>query len=646
MSGRTFEAVVGTAGHIDHGKSSLVRNLTGTDPDRLKEEQERGLTIDLGYAEYRASDGRDVGIIDVPGHERFVRNMVAGAAGVDVVMLVVAADDGVMPQTREHLDILGLLGVERGFVVLTKTDLVDADTADLAELDLREAARGTFLEDAPVIRCSNTTGAGLDDVRRELERQVLLLPPRDDEPVLRMPVQRSFTVKGHGTVVTGVPVTGVVSVGDEVEILPKGVRCRVRGVQVHHLPAERAGSGRRTALNLSDVAWKDVVRGDVVCTPGLFRATNLVEARFRYLPGWTKPLPTHTEVKFHAGCVETTGRLVLLDRKEIAPGASCLAQIRLDEPVVVAPGDAYLLRVPSPEKTLGGGIVLGETRFRQKPSKAFVAENLAEKEASLGDAARYLEAVVRGEGLHPVAFDRLPLLVHEKAETAVASARALVQAGVLIETATRREVLHRDAVRVGAHETERALLTLHEANHYAFGFPATEVASAIRHPPAIVEMFLADAVERRAVERQGAEYRLRAFKGGLSQEDRRLIGSVEERLRAGAFATPSPAELAKELDRPEKRILNLVIALEANKKAKTVAPGVVLHAEALRDAKERVLRHCAVHGELTSNDAKTLFGATRKYVIPLLEHFDAVGITVRKDSSRTLKPGHETREPL
>jgi selenocysteine-specific elongation factor len=645
-AGYAFQAVVGTAGHIDHGKSSLVKNLTGTDPDRLKEEQARGLTIDLGYAEYRAADGRDIGLIDVPGHEKFVRNMVAGAAGVDVVMLVVAADDGVMPQTREHLDILQLLGVERGFCVLTKTDLVDADMADLAEMDLRDATRGTFLETAPVIRCSNATRAGLDLVRAELERQVALVPPRDEEAVFRLPIQRSFTVKGHGTVVTGVPASGSIAPGDELEIQPRGLRCRVRGVQVHHRPADRAGQGQRVALNLSDVNWKDVDRGDVACTPGLFQATKLVEVRFRYLPAWDRPLQSHTEVKFHAGCVEATGRLVLLNRKEIAPGESCLAQVRLEEPTVVAPGDRYLVRCPSPERTFGGGVILGETRFRQKQSKTWVSDNLAAKEASLGDRDAYFEAVVRGEGLHPVGVERLKPLVHESAEAVAEILKRLAAAGVVVEIPGTREYLHRDGVRTGALEAERALLTLHEANHYAFGFDARAVASAIRHPPAVAAVFLGDCVQRKSVERQGDEYRLKAFKGGLSQEDRRLIGTVEERLRATGFATPSPTEIAKELDRPEKRILNLVTALEAQKKAKTIADGVVLHADALRDARERLVKHCLAHGELTSNFAKDLFGATRKYVIPLLEHFDAIGLTLRKDSSRTLKPGYETRDAL
>jgi selenocysteine-specific elongation factor len=632
-------AVVGTAGHIDHGKSSLVKALTGTDPDRLKEEQERGLTIDLGYAEYRASDGGDIGLIDVPGHERFVRNMVAGATGVDVVMLVVAADDGVMPQTREHLEILQLLGIERGFVVLTKTDLADAMTQELAEDDVRGLVKGTFLEAAPLIRCSNATGEGLDLVRAEIERQVRAIPPRQPGSAFRMPIQRSFTVKGHGTVVTGIPLSGTVRPGDELEVLPAGAPVRVRGLQVHHRAADEGGEGHRVAVNLTEVSWKDVHRGDVLATPGLFSATKGVEARFTLLRSAKDALESHAPVRFHAGCAEVLGRLVLIDRARVAPGEAALAQVRLDETVVVAPGDRFLIRQVSAEKTLGGGVVLGDSRFREKQGKEWVAANLATKEQSLGDAEAYLAATVRGEGLHPVALDRLPQLVHDDAARVGALARGLVAKGVLVDLDGGRAVLHAEAVKVGAAEVEKALLGLHEKDHYAFGFTALEVANVIRHPRTAIELFAAEALRAGRLEKQQDQFRAKAFKGGLSQEDRRLIGWVEEKLRATGLASPSPSEMATELARPEKRVLNLVTMLQAQGKAQVIADNVVLHITAVKEARDRVVRHCQEKGEVTSNYAKELLGATRKYVIPLLEHFDKIGLTVRSDSSRKLKAG-------
>jgi selenocysteine-specific elongation factor len=635
------QAVVGTAGHIDHGKSSLVKALTGTDPDRLKEERERGLTIDLGYAEYRASDGTDIGLIDVPGHERFVRNMVAGATGVDVVMLVVAADDGVMPQTREHLEILQLLGISRGFVVLTKIDLVDEATREMAEEDVRSFVAGTFLEGAPVIPCSNATGDGLPDVRAEMERQVRGIPVRQIGAAFRMPIQRSFTAKGHGTVVTGIPLSGRVRPGDLLTILPAGLACRVRGLQVHHRTADEGSEGHRVAVNLTDVNWKDVKRGDVLATPGLFTATTGVEVRFQLLPSAKSVLDSHAAVRFHAGCAEVLGHLVLIDRAELLPGESALGQVRLEEPVVVAPGDHFLIRQASAERTLGGGVVLGDSRFREKRGKSWVAETLAAKERSLGDLEAYLAAAVRGEGLHPVASDRLPEIVHEDPGTVAEVVQSLVRKGTLVDAGSGRALLHQDSVATGAADVEKALLELHERNHYAFGFSANELSGVIRHAKDTIELFADHAVRAGRLEKQQDLYRAKAFKGGLSQEDRRLIGWVETKLRTTGLASPSVTEMAQELERPEKRVLNLVTALAAQGRVRVIADNVVLHAEAIKGARDRVVRHCVANGELSSNFAKELLGATRKYVIPLLEHFDKIGLTVRHDSVRRLKPGWE-----
>ena len=637
-----FRAVVGTAGHIDHGKSSLVKALTGTDPDRLKEERERGLTIDLGYAEYTTTTGRQVGLIDVPGHERFIRNMVAGATGLDVVMLVVAADDSVMPQTREHLEIMRILGLTRGFVVMTKIDLVEEGMPDLVEEELADFTRGTFLEGAPVVRCSNVTGEGLDAVRAELERQVATVPPKDASGPFRLPIQRSFTVKGHGTVVTGVPLSGSVAVGDALEVLPQGVVARVRSIQAHHLSVPRAGAGQRVALNLSDVNWKDVGRGCSVCAPGIFSASPLIEVRFKLLPSFGRKLASHVPVRFHANTTETLGTLVLLDAKEVDPGGDVFAQVRLEEPVIVAPGDRFLLRLASPERTLGGGLILGETKFRHKQSRNWITDNLAAKEQALGDRAAYVEAVIRAQSLHPVAPADLPAMVRATEAETQPIVDALVAKGRIVRVPGLGTLLHVEPVEVGARAVEESLSALHQANHYAWGFGLFDIASSVRHPPAVVELFLADAVRRGTVERQNPEWRLRAFKGGLSQEDRRLIGWLEERLRSTGMATPLPADLAKEAQRPEKRILNLLTMLEAQGKAKRLDESVVLHREALDAARDRVVAHCVEKGQITSIEAKDVIGGTRKYVIPLLEHFDAIGLTVRKDSVRTLKPGWES----
>lgn len=640
-SPKVLHAVLGTAGHIDHGKSSLVKALTGTDPDRFPEEQARGMTIDIGFAEYRTPDGIDVGLIDVPGHERFVRNMVAGAMGMDLVMLVVSADDSVMPQTREHLEIMALLGQKRGFVVISKVDKVPEDLVLLVEEEVSEFVKGTFLEGAPMIRCSTVSGQGVEDVKSEIDRLARGLPERDLSGVFRMPVNRSFTVKGHGTIVTGVPVSGVARVGDALEVLPLGQPCRVRGLQVHHRPAEEGGAGQRTALNLSDVNYRDIERGHVVATPGYYTATKLVEARFRLLSAWKGPIRDNLQIRFHAGCVEVLGTMALLDCKTLDPGDDALVQFRLEEPVVVAPGDHYLARQASPEKTLGGGIVLGETQFRFKRFRDWITENLEGKESSLSDRVRYLEYVIRSEGLHPIATDRLPLLVKDSTPNVAKHLEALRAEGAIVDLAAKKEVLHRDMVARGVEEAGKTLQRMHEADHYPFGFALPGIASAMKHPLPLVELFLATGVRKGVMETQDGLFRLKAFKGSISNEDRRLLGVIEEKMRAGGFSTPIPQDLADQLGKSKQRVVNVLTLLEGFGRVIKLDENVYLHRDSIREARDRFVKHCLEQGEMPSNAMKDVIGATRKFVIPLLEYFDKAGLSVRKESSRTLKSGYE-----
>ncbi|MBI5361993.1 MAG: selenocysteine-specific translation elongation factor, partial [Planctomycetes bacterium] len=386
--------VIGTAGHIDHGKSTLVKTLTGIDPDRLKEEQERGMTIDLGFARFALPDGRKVGIVDVPGHERFVKNMVAGATGIDLVVLVVAADDGVMPQTREHVAILSILGVRRGLVALTKIDMVEPGLVELATEDVRSTLHGTFLEDAPILPLSSITGVGLDEFKRVLFRMASETPPRSDAGVFRMPIQRVFSAHGFGTIVTGIPVSGSVAVGDVIEVLPKGLKSKVRGIQAYGESTDKARAGHSCALNLADVDHKDVVRGNVAAAPGFFRPVQMVGARFTALATNAKPIENRTQIRLHTGTAECVGEVVLLDQEAIEPGAEGLVQLRLDEPVVCAPGDRFVLRLASPTVTLGGGVILEESKHRLKRFKSFVVDELSRAAQGLDSPRELLEVVL------------------------------------------------------------------------------------------------------------------------------------------------------------------------------------------------------------------------------------------------------------
>ncbi len=349
--------IVGTAGHIDHGKSALVLALTGIDPDRLEEEKRRGITIDLGFAHLDLGGGIRVGFVDVPGHERFVRNMLAGVGGIDLVILVVAADESIKPQTREHFDICKLLGIRQGLVAITKTDLVDGDIIDLVQLEAQEFVRGSFLESAMLLPVSAKTGEGLEALKDELRRLALVVTPKPEDLPFRLPIDRSFVMKGFGTVVTGTLIAGRIEKDAEVEIYPLGRRVRVRGIEVHNAPAQAALAGQRTAVNLPGLETKEISRGMVLAPPGLFATTARLDCRLNLLPA-ARPLKNCARVHFHCHTSETIAEVVLLDRKELQPGSSAFAQLRLSEPGVFMPGDRFIIRQFSPVTTIGGGSVL------------------------------------------------------------------------------------------------------------------------------------------------------------------------------------------------------------------------------------------------------------------------------------------------
>ncbi|RLC28530.1 MAG: selenocysteine-specific translation elongation factor, partial [Deltaproteobacteria bacterium] len=360
------QIILGTAGHIDHGKTSLIKALTGIDTDRLKEEKQRGITIELGFAHFELPGGQVIGIVDVPGHEKFVKNMVAGATGIDLVALVIAADEGVMPQTKEHLEICQLLDIRHGLVILTKIDMVDADWMELVREDVREYLSGTFLADAPVVEVSSVTGRGLPELTRTLETLAAEVPEKDIGHIFRIPVDRVFTMKGFGTVITGTSISGRIQTGDEITIYPQGLNAKIRGLQVHNREVDRVRAGLRTAVNLQGVEKAVIRRGDVLATKEALRVTYMVDVRLDLLDSAPRKLKNRARVRFHSGTSEIMARVVLLDREELMPGESCFAQVRLDEPTAVLKDDRFVIRSYSPVRTIGGGAVLNALPGRKK----------------------------------------------------------------------------------------------------------------------------------------------------------------------------------------------------------------------------------------------------------------------------------------
>jgi len=630
--------VIGTAGHIDHGKSTLVERLTGIHPDRLPEEKARGLTIDLGFAPLLLKTGQRVGIIDVPGHEKLVKNMVAGATGIDLVLLVVAADDGVMPQTREHISIMQLLGLTEGIVVLSKIDMVDADLRELVKEDLRDTLKGTFLEKAPIIEVSSITGEGIDNLTETIHARIATLKPKDSTGIFRMPIQRVFSSKGFGTVVTGVPVRGKATIGDTLEVVPLGQKGRVRGIHAYREATDMARAGHSSAINLTDIDYREVHRGMVLTQPGYFQGSTMFEARLHYLASNTRPLQHQTAIRLHLGTLEALGRVYLLEKKTVEPGEEAFVQFRLDEPAVAAPGDRFVLRLHSPLETLGGGEILDQSRWRLKTGKAYVIDLLREKEDAVGDPRRFVANAVVSRGYEAVGEKDLALRCGLPAEDVKAIVEELVSAGELLRASRAGLLIGRRRLEEAKSETLRAAEQFFRENPRKLFFDKQQ----LRQTLGADEVFFQDLIAKLeadgvAEEAQGGRIRFRDFGPRLKPEDDKIRTEILSALREGQFTPPSPAEIAERQGFNPKSVAQITELLCEEGEAAKLAEDVYLHREAIEEARKRLREHLEKHRTMTASDARTVIGSTRKYMIPLLEHLDREGFTVRKGDLRELK---------
>jgi selenocysteine-specific elongation factor len=631
-------AIVGTAGHIDHGKTALVGRLTGVDTDRLKEEKERGISIDLGFAPLTTPAGRRVGIVDVPGHERFVRNMLAGVGGIDVVLLVIAADEGVMPQTREHFAIVKLLGIPKGIVALTKADLVD-DPAwfDEVERDVRELVKGSALEAAPIVRVSSTKGTGTDALLRELDR---LLESGADRPVdqpVRLPIDRVFTIEGFGTVVTGTLWRGRIAVGDTVAVEPRGETARVRSVEVHGAQVEAAVAGQRTAVALHGLAKTDLARGDWLVAPKSLAPSSLLTARVDLLPDVPKPLQQRTRVRFHLGSGEALARVVLLETEELAPGESALAQLRLETPVVPARGDRFVLRSYSPMRTIGGGTVLEpQAELRKRGG----VEGLEVAEA--GDLVDRARQALRDAGTVPARPEDLA----RKLEVDPGGlGTALV--GLLAEDEARALADGRMVSRDGWDAARERVLD--EFAAYAKGFPlrfgptrgelkarATRALDGALFDAALAELTAEGVVVARGDRISPAPGR--ELVGKHAQAAAKLRAALD----AGAYAPPPIAELSGQLGLPPNEATELLGRLVADGEIVRLDPDLAWGRTAWDTTLAKVREHFATKPELAVGDLKEALGISRKFAVPLLETLDREGLTVRDGNVR--RPGPRLNE--
>ncbi len=632
--GTTKHVIVGTAGHIDHGKSSLVEALTGTHPDRLEEEKRRGITIDLGFA-FLDLGGVQIGFVDVPGHERFVRNMLAGAGGIDLVLFVIAADESIKPQTREHFDICRLLGIPRGLIAITKSDLVDSDVLGLVRLEIEEFVRGSFLEGAPIIPVSARTGAGMDMLRDKLRRVAVDVPAKDAVRHFRLPIDRSFAMKGFGTVVTGTLISGAAKVEDEAELYPTRQGVRIRGLHSGGKAIQRAVAGQRTAVNLAGIDHAEISRGMVLAAPGIFEPTKRLDARIELLTS-TRPLKNRARVHFHQGTAETVAEVVLLGPGPLAPGESALAQLRLEDEILVLPGDRFILRQFSPVETIGGGGVIDARAPRHRRGDLAVAPFLETLERGSHEEilAALAEASPRGIGLHEL-LARTGWTEAEIRETArkLATARDI---RVLSEQPLA--LASAQAVAKCAAAMRQGVEAFHSANPLLPGIPKQDLRGRAGNPRAeLFQVAFDDLVNQRVLTISGDLVQRAGREIALSPEEARAKELIAQEFESAGLTVPSFAAVLEKLPVEPSRAQKILQILLREKVLIKVADDLVYHHSAVMRLREMIAKYSKDRGNRLAVPAfKELTGVTRKYAIPLLEYLDREHVTRRVGDERVI----------
>ena len=611
-------AVIGTAGHVDHGKSTLVQALTGIDPDRLREEKERGLTIDLGFAWLELPSGREVGIVDVPGHERFIKNMLAGAGGMDLALLVVAADEGPRPQTAEHLAILDLLEVPAGLVVITKCDLAESDYIDLVEAELEDTLKGSRLEGAKVVRVSAAARTGLEELRAAIDEALDAAPAKRDLGRPRLAIDRAFTIQGFGAVVTGTLIDGALSSGQEVELQPGGLRARIRGLQRHKTKVERLDPGSRAAVNLSGIHTEDIRRGMVLAAPGAAQAVTSIDVRLRASRILSHPLSHETTLTALCATAESQAKLRLLDTDSLSRGDISWAQLVLDSPIVAVPGDHIVLRTPN--ETVAGGKVVAVSSRRHRRNHTPTLEAL-ERQLAGTPAARLLDLLLSGPATAAVLRSGLGL----ESDTFEQASEELRLSGQVRES---------DGQLVASAWLESrslALLALigefFAANQLRRAAPREHLRGTLRLPPPAFDLLVNAMLESGSMEVRGAGLAPTGYEPVLSERDRRTVETFLGAIRAGGHSPPTEALPGPPL---------LAYLVDRGSVVDTGA-GVVFDADVFAEMVERTRAHVAANGSVSLAETRDLFGNSRKYAQAFLEHLDALHITRRAGDVRTLR---------
>jgi selenocysteine-specific elongation factor len=629
--------IMGTAGHIDHGKTALVKALTGVDTDRLKEEKERGITTELGFTFLNLPSGIRLGIIDVPGHEKFVRHMVAGVWGIDFVALIIAADEGVMPQTKEHLDICKLLKVKKGLVVLTKIDLVERELLDLVREEVTDMVNGTFLKEAPILAVSSLTGEGIPQLFSTLDDLAKKVEGRSSDGLLRLPIDRIFIMKGFGTVVTGTMVSGKLSLGETVEILPSGVEGKVRNLQVYNQPVEEAMAGERTAVNLQGIETSAIQRGDVLIHPKTLTSTQLLDVYLEYLPLAPRPLKHRAQQKFHLGTNSTSASIFLLDQEELAPGEKGFAQLRLERPIVAMPQDRFVIRGSGVIQTLGGGVVLDTHPMKHKRfSQPIIHDLILLKDGSSEQAIH--QQILRC-GMAGISFgDLLNRVAMPPNKIKDVLGKMIERGDFILVDPEKMKVIEADQYQ---RLREMALGQLSEFHHQypmKTGLAKEELRSKlpVEVDIKLFQILINGLIQSKEVVLEKDKLRLPGHQI-TSADEKGLLKRVEEAILKGRLQPPSPIELSGEWSEEEEKVLAVFEHLVHEGILVKIKSGMYFHRIPFENLKGELTGYLKSHQEITTPQFKELTGVSRKYAIPLIEYFDQIKVTIRLGDKRVLR---------
>ncbi|MGZ6276900.1 MAG: selenocysteine-specific translation elongation factor [Syntrophales bacterium] len=630
--------IIGTAGHVDHGKTALIKAITGIDTDRLKEEKERGISIELGFASLNLPDGRTFGIVDVPGHERFIRNMVSGASGIDMVIMVIAADEGVMPQTREHLHICSLLGIKKGLVALTKADMVADEWLDLVKDDVHEFLKGTFLEASPVVPVSSITGAGIEELLDALGRVAADIQGESDAGIFRLPVDRTFTMKGFGTVVTGTLISGDIELGEDVEILPPGVTAKVRGIQIHNQSVTVAEAGQRTAINLQGVEKDTIARGDVLARPRTLKPSMRLDICMEYLSNNSRKLKNRNLVRFHVGTNEVIGRIILLDREDVEPGAKASAQVILESPIVAMARDRFVIRSYSPVTTIGGGMIVDPL-----PKKHKGKSDRVNHEIDLlhdGSDTERAGIIIERSGIEGIGISELEMRtgIHQSILKDILGTLSSKKQVVVVDTDESRIV----SASIYQNLQDRILLEMrayHERYPLKEGISKEELRSTAGQfaRQRLFNMAVRELEKRGEIVVEKENIRLSAHRVDLKGELEDLRNKIGETYMDAGITPPTIKELMEKFAGQRSLAESVISVMLKEGSLIKINEDLYFHKEVLTRLREDYKALLVRDGKATPASMKELTGLSRKFIIPLMEYFDITKLTIRAGDHRILR---------